>query len=107
MGVTRPLALGIVADAKNALEGLVRVLRTRQVRPRDGTDLARYRKAARAWWDEPLGPVKSWAGPGIHPAHALQAIGTAFGCGPRRLRALSPTRTMALTPAPFLTHSSV
>jgi acetolactate synthase I/II/III large subunit len=79
IGVTRPLALGIVADVKNALEGLVHVLRARQVRGRDGTDLARYRQAAQAWWDEQLAPVRSWGGPGIHPAHALQAVGTTFG----------------------------
>ncbi len=79
MGVTRPLALGIVADVKNALEGLVRVLRAMQVRPRDGEDLARYRQAAQEWWDDQLAPVKSWTGAGIHPAHALQAVGATFG----------------------------
>jgi acetolactate synthase-1/2/3 large subunit len=79
MGVTRPLALGIVADAKQALEGLAQVLRAKQVRRRDGKDLARYRQAAQAWWDEQLAAVKSWTGPGIHPAHAMQAIGATFG----------------------------
>ncbi|MFQ5665194.1 MAG: thiamine pyrophosphate-binding protein [Candidatus Binatia bacterium] len=79
MGVTRPLALGIVADVKHALEGLARLLGTRQVRRRDGTDLARYRQAAQKWWDEQLASVRSWRGPGIHPAHALQAIGATFG----------------------------
>ncbi len=79
MGVTRPLALGIVADAKNALEGLVQVLRTMKVSRRDGKDLARYRQAAQAWWDELLAPVASWKGPGMHPAHALQVIGAVFG----------------------------
>jgi len=79
MGVTRPLALGIVADARNALEGLVEVLRAGKVRARDGADLARYRQAAEAWWEEQLAPVASWTGPGIHPAHAMQAIGKTFG----------------------------
>jgi len=79
MGVTRPLTLGIVADVKNALEGLVQALRAGKVRPRDGKDLARYRQGAQAWWDEQLAPVKNWTGPGIHPAHALQAVGTVFG----------------------------
>ncbi len=79
MGVTRPLTLGIVADAKNALEGLAPALRAKKARPRDGKDLARYRQAAQAWWDEQLSAVASWAGPGIHPAHALQVIGTVFG----------------------------
>ena len=79
MGVTRPLALGIVADVKNALEGLVQVLRAKQARPRDGEDLARYRQAAQEWWDDQLAPVKSWTGAGIHPAHALQAVAATFG----------------------------
>ncbi|MFI5364222.1 MAG: thiamine pyrophosphate-binding protein [Candidatus Binatia bacterium] len=79
MGVTRPLALGIVADVKDALEGLVRVLRAQRARPRDGADLARYRQAAQAWWDEQLTPVQAWKGPGLHPAQALQAVGTVFG----------------------------
>ncbi|HXQ23342.1 MAG TPA: thiamine pyrophosphate-binding protein [Candidatus Acidoferrales bacterium] len=79
LGVTRPLALGIVADVKDALEGLVRVLRAQRARPRDGADLARYRQAAQTWWDEQLTPVQAWTGPGLHPAHALQAMGTVFG----------------------------
>jgi len=79
IGVTRPLTLGIVADVKQALEGLLHVLRAQSVRRRDGADLARYRQAAQAWWDEQWAPVKSWTGPGIHPAHALAAIGTIFG----------------------------
>jgi len=79
IGVTRPLTLGIVADIKNALDGLVAALRAKKVRPRDGKDLARYRQAAQAWWDEQLRPIASWKGPGIHPAHALQAVGAVFG----------------------------
>ncbi len=78
MGVTRPLTLGIVADVKDTLEGLVRMLRVQPTR-RDGTDLARYRQAAQAWADEQMAAAKSWAGPGLHPAHALQAVGTVFG----------------------------
>jgi acetolactate synthase-1/2/3 large subunit len=79
MGVTRPLTLGIVADVRNALEGLAHVLRTTKARPRDGKDLARYREAARAWWDEQLSAVTSWPGPGIHPARAMELVGTVFG----------------------------
>jgi acetolactate synthase-1/2/3 large subunit len=79
IGVTRPLALGIVADARNALEGLVSALRARKARPRDGKDLARYREAAQAWWDEQLAGAKSWSNAGLHPAQALQVIGAVFG----------------------------
>ena len=79
IGVTRPLALGIVADVKNTLAGLVNLFRTRPGRVRDAADLARYRQAAQAWWDEQLAPIKAWTGTGIHPAHALQAVGGVFG----------------------------
>jgi acetolactate synthase-1/2/3 large subunit len=79
MGVTRPLAVGIVADAKNTIEGLVRMLRASGARPRDGKDLARYRKAAQAAQEALRADVASWKGPGLHPAHALQVIGTIFG----------------------------
>ena len=79
MGVTRPLALGIVAEAKNAIEGLVAMLRASKVAARDGADLGRYRQAAQAWWEEQLSPVRSWPGPGLHPAHALQVVGEVFG----------------------------
>ncbi len=79
IGVTRPLALGIVADVKDTLEGLVRVLRTRAAPARDGDDLARYRRAAGAWWDAQMAPIAAWSGAGIHPAHAMQAVGEAFG----------------------------
>ncbi|MBI1815475.1 MAG: thiamine pyrophosphate-binding protein [Deltaproteobacteria bacterium] len=79
MGVTRPLALGIVADAKHTIEGLVQLLRNMKARPRDGADLARYRQAAQAWWDELLAPIAGWKGPGIHPAHVLQTVGAVFG----------------------------
>ena len=57
MGVTRPLTLGIVADVKNALEGLAQKLRAMKASPRDGKDLARYREGARGWWDEQLSAV--------------------------------------------------
>jgi acetolactate synthase I/II/III large subunit len=79
IGVTRPLCLGIVADLRNALDGLVRMLRAAPPRRRDGADLQRYREAAQRWWAEQLAPIESWTGPGIHPAHAMRIIGSVFG----------------------------
>jgi acetolactate synthase-1/2/3 large subunit len=79
LGVTRPLALGIVADARSALEGLVRLLEKRGVRRRESADLARYREADRAWWEEQRKPVEAWSGAGLHPAHVLEGIGRVFG----------------------------
>ncbi|MCL6479300.1 MAG: thiamine pyrophosphate-binding protein [Peptococcaceae bacterium] len=79
IGVTRPLTLGIVGDVKATLEGLLRVLKTKNVRPQDGKDLARYRQTDQAWRNEQFQIVRDWPGPGIHPAHAAQTIGSFFG----------------------------
>src|SRR5713101_2511898 len=79
MGVTRPLALGIVADAKDTLEGLHRLLTAEQLPSRSGEDLKRYQEASRAWREKCFAKTAGWRGPGIHPAHALQAIGKVFG----------------------------
>ncbi|WP_333650773.1 thiamine pyrophosphate-binding protein [Candidatus Binatus sp.] len=79
MGVTRPLALGIVSDAKSALEGLLRILKTERARPRGGEDAQRYREISRKWFEERFASVAAWRGPGIHPAQAMQTIGKVFG----------------------------
>jgi acetolactate synthase-1/2/3 large subunit len=79
IGVTRPLALGIVADARSALEGLLRALRSLDAKPRDPDEVARHREAAEAWWREQFAAVAGWAGPGIHPAHVMQGVGARFG----------------------------
>jgi len=79
LGVTRPLALGIVADAKNSLDGLLRALRRRSVRGYDAKALAAHRERAHAWWRAQFEAVAKWSGPGIHPAHAMQSVGRVFG----------------------------
>ncbi len=79
VGVTRPLALGIVAEARSALEGLVRVLEKRGVRRTEPKTLERYREADRAWWQKQALVVESWSGSGLHPARAMQTIGRVFG----------------------------
>ena len=79
MGVTRPLALGIVSDTRAALEGIASLLAKREVVPRDGTDLVRYRDVDAAWQAQLLAPVAQWAGPGIHPAIAMAIVGQVFG----------------------------
>ena len=79
VGVTRPLALGVVAEARSALEGLVRVLEKRGVCRSEPTALERYREADRAWWAEQSAAVEAWSGDGLHPAHAMQAVGRTFG----------------------------
>jgi len=79
IGVTRPVALGIVADLGDTLPHLVAALRGTKKRPRDGKDLARYRDASTRWRDAQMTAVAAWSGPGLHPAHAMQVIGEAYG----------------------------
>lgn len=78
-GVTRPLHLGILADAKAALDGIAARLRDTGLGTRDGADLARYRQLDEQVRTEAAAPILQWQGPGIHPAHALGAIGAVFG----------------------------
>ncbi len=79
VGVTRPVTLGIVSELRSALDGLIRALEAQSARPRNGKDLDRYREADRLWNEGLRQKVASWTGPGIHPAHAMQAIGEVFG----------------------------
>ncbi len=78
-GVTRPIHLGIVADALPAVEGIAARLRAMNLGTRDGADLARYRQLDEQVRTQLAAPILEWQGPGIHPAHALGAIGAMFG----------------------------
>jgi len=79
MGVTRPLSLGILADAQTALQGIAARLRTMDRPARDGGDLARYRALDEEVRAAQAEPILAWQGPGIHPAHAVGVIGAVFG----------------------------
>jgi acetolactate synthase I/II/III large subunit len=79
IGVTRPLALGIVADVEPTLAALVRLLERRGVRGGNGGHLARYREIARDAWETQFARVARWSGPGLHPAEVMQAVGRVFG----------------------------
>lgn len=79
LGVTRPLSLGIVSDVGNALQGLARLLKDRRLADRDESRLARLRAADQGWWQEQVGGVAAWPGPGLHPAQVMQAVGRSFG----------------------------
>jgi acetolactate synthase-1/2/3 large subunit len=79
VGVSRPIALGIVADARATLDGLSERLRKRGVARPPSADLARYRERDGAARGALLASVAGWSGEGIHPAHVMQALGEAFG----------------------------
>jgi len=79
LGVTRPLSLGIVADARAALEGIACRLRTMHMPHEHAHELERYRALDEEVRMTQAAPIMQWQGPGIHPAHAVGAIGAVFG----------------------------
>jgi acetolactate synthase-1/2/3 large subunit len=79
IGVSRPVALGIVADARTTLEGLAAKLRGRPLASQGRTDVAAQRAAYGAWVQAIRAGIAAWAGPGIHPAHACAMVGEVFG----------------------------
>jgi acetolactate synthase-1/2/3 large subunit len=79
LGVTRPLALGIVAELRDALAGLAARLRDLELPERDRSDLERYRALDLEVRAQQATPILEWSGPGIHPAHAIGAVGAVFG----------------------------
>jgi acetolactate synthase-1/2/3 large subunit len=79
IGVSRPAALGIVADAHAALDGLAAKLAGRKLASQGRTDVARQRAVFEAWAGETANAVAAWKGPGIHPAQAIGTVGAVFG----------------------------
>jgi acetolactate synthase I/II/III large subunit len=79
IGVTRPLALGVIADARTTLERLGHALEARHGGAKATAFLQRCRAASETWVAEQLGVADAWTGPGLHPAHVMRAIGRAFG----------------------------
>ena len=79
IGVSRPVSLGIVADAQLTLEGLVGRLRDRKTTSAGRRDVAEQAARFRAWQKSLNDHVAAWPGPGIHPAHVMATIGAVFG----------------------------
>ena len=79
IGVSRPVALGIVADAKATLAGIAAELRGRAVASRQRSDLARLRTDYAAWKQALGQPIAQWSGSAIHPAQACAVVGAVFG----------------------------
>src|SRR5262249_33649959 len=79
VGATRPLAVGVPAHARAALQALDRALDERRVAKKDPAFLARARAAADAWQAQQMAVVDGWTGPGLHPARVMQAVGRTFG----------------------------
>ena len=81
IGVTRPLALGMVADVRDALGGILAELQTRDTKPTREAEaaLAAARETNEAWRMGQAGPILEWDQESIHPAHAIGVIGEFFG----------------------------
>ena len=79
LGVTRPLTLAIVAELRDAVTGITARLRHMNLAPRDPSDLERYRALDVEVRMAQAAPILEWQGPGIHPAHAIGAVGAVFG----------------------------
>ena len=79
VGVSRPLTLGIISDAKLALAGIAEGLKGRGVEPRGREDLDRYQQLDREWHEAQFGVVEGWDGEGIHPGQAIEKVGEVCG----------------------------
>jgi acetolactate synthase-1/2/3 large subunit len=79
LGVTRPLALGIVSELGSAVRGLLTELADCPTRTNAAADLARYRKKERSWREESFSMLNSYNGPGLHPGVVMETIGRTFG----------------------------
>jgi acetolactate synthase-1/2/3 large subunit len=79
IGVSRPVALGIVADARAALAGLAAKLRGRKIASHGRIDVAALRTGFQTWAQAVSDVVAAWSGPGIHPAQAIGTVGAVFG----------------------------
>ena len=79
LGVSRPLALGIVSDLTSAIAGLLAELSTLPARSNAASDLARYRASEKAWRETQFAALNAYNGPGLHPGIVMQTIGRAFG----------------------------
>ena len=79
IGVSRPVTLGIVADARATLEGLAAKLHSRKLASRGRADVGALRASHEAWAKAMGDLVAAWSGPGIHPAQAIGTVGAVFG----------------------------
>ena len=78
IGVSRPVTLGIVAEARTALEGLAVKLRGRTIESQGRTDLEPQRKANQSWAQALREPITAWSGPGLICCALQLEIGAAL-----------------------------
>ncbi|MCC6868086.1 MAG: thiamine pyrophosphate-binding protein [Burkholderiales bacterium] len=79
IGVSRPVTVGIVADARATLEGLDAKLAGRTLVSAGRADLAAARERYRASMHALGGSIATWTGDGVHPGQACAVVGQVFG----------------------------
>jgi acetolactate synthase-1/2/3 large subunit len=79
LGVTRPVSLAVLSDARVALHGIATRLRAMQLPARGEDDLSRWRPLDEQVRIARATPIMEWHGPGIRSAHAIGTIGAVFG----------------------------
>ena len=79
VGTNRPIAMGIVADARTTMLALLGRLKELGVKPSSGEMVKKYRDIDAAWWETIQQPARDYEGDKIHPAHSIEAAARVFG----------------------------
>lgn len=79
MGVTRPIALGLVAEVNTALDGLRQKLEGRDCASPGAVGWQDQREEFVAWSQALVEQATGWSGGGIHPVQACGVVGAVFG----------------------------
>lgn len=79
IGVSRPVSLGIIGDARTTLDALASRLHGQALASAGRTDVDEQRTLFQQWAKGAGDAIAAWRGPGIHPAQAIGVVGTVFG----------------------------
>ena len=79
IAASRPITLGIVAEVKSTLAGLVKALRGKDIASHAPDRLAPLRQQHDDWAQALQQTIAAWSDPTIHPGQACAAVGAVFG----------------------------
>jgi len=72
IGANRPIAMGIVADAKLTTAALVIRLKALKIEPGDGESVKKCKKTEDEWWAGESAAARDYQGDKIHPAKSVE-----------------------------------
>ena len=78
IGANWPVAVGVVANAKPFLEGLIACLKDMKVKPSSGEMAKKYHSMNDEQWDAQMGPISEYSGERVHPAHSVEIAREVF-----------------------------